>query len=1027
MTDSEYYTWQFYTWEYRGRGLHREGFRVQLEPPFIPFYRHLPRRSIIDDGKRHTWVSQVLEAFKRSPKPLRTEESVLNYEELEPFPDEQRDDNIVFKLYFSKERSNIPDTIKTLLSILSSTHQPISFEVFGNSETITVQFVCSALDAYIMQSILTAYLPTITIQQDEQGIEAILKPDTLTTIFPFALAEEFIRPLATYHQREIDPLTAIVGLLDSITGTEQLGIQILFQGCVNQWGDSIVRSATMYDGKSFFLDAPEAPKLSQEKIESQLFAVSIRGFVQADNDHTRQTLAKNLIHTISLASHSPYNRLVPVVEEEMQEALQDIYARASHRTGMLLNVEELATLVHIPSTAIQSKKFTTSTRKTKAVPAIAKNKAFTLGLNYHNQIENTVTIGIDERLKHTHIIGATGTGKSTLIANLILQDISNSIGITLLDPHGDLVDDIIARVPAHRMQDIVLIDPTDIAFPIGLNILEAHNDIEKEILSSDLVASFRKFATSWGDQMNTVLGNAIIAILESKRGGTMNDLRRFLIEQDFRNEILNTVSDLSIVYYWKKEYPLQKSNSVGSILTRLDTFLRPKVIRNMLVQKRGLDFEQLLNTNKIILIKLPQGMMGKENSYLLGSLIVSKLHQAAFARQQLQTRSPYFIYIDEFQNFITPSITEMLSGVRKYNVGLILSHQDLQQLQREDAELINSVLGNIYTRIVFRMGEPDAKKLQDGFSGFDYTDLQNLGRGEAVVRVEQPQYDTSLDTTPLTLVADDEKDLMKQQILSFSRNKYATPREVVEQELFDSLDFTATEKKTQKRTVTQKNVAEDSEEAVVTEKQQEIEILDIKNAGLNNTKIIPTTPIQQGVLPPQTALEESIKERDNTHRYLQTLVKKMAESKEYVATIEAAIPNGQVDVLLTKESKTIAIEISNTTDAEWEVHNIGKCIAAKFDVIISLSGDVKQLDKIKKKCAISIDNFDSHSIHFFTPDLLFEYLNQQPIVSTPEAQQTTIKGYRVNVTYDAVTQEEMKRKRASVAQVVMSSLRKKKK
>ncbi len=1027
MTDSEYFTWQFYTWEYRGRGLHQEVYPVALEPPFMPFIRHLPQRSYIDESKRPTWASSLIDMLKGKKEVEEEIIPALDYENLEAFLDTGDTDKVIFKLHFSKERRVSADTIHAMLAVLSATENAISFELYGNSNSITIQFVCTQKDAAMLESILNAYLPSITIQKDEQGLEQILQKQGMTSVISFALQEEFIRPIAQYASKEVDPFTGIIGLMETLKNEEQLGIQILFQGCVNRWSESIIRTAIDIDGKSFFADAPESPKLAQEKIQSPLFGVSIKAFVQANHQQRRESLAYNFVTTIQQATKSPFNAIVPVKEDDIQQAIKNVYYRTSHRTGMLLNAGELATLIHIPSHTIQSRKLESSTRKTKTVPSIATNKEYILGTNNHTHTETNVTISTDARLKHTHIIGATGTGKSTLIANLILQDLKKGIGVTLLDPHGDLVDDIIARLPKHRLQDVVLLDPSDAEFPVGLNILEAHSDIEKEILSSDLVASFRKFSTSWGDQMNTVLGNAIIAILESSKGGTLNDLRRFLIEQEYRNEFLETVSNPSIKYYWLKEYPLQKSNSIGSILTRLDTFLRPKVIRNMVVQQQGLDFEQLLNTNKIILVKLAQGLIGKENSYLLGSLIVSKLHQAAFSRQKIQTRNPYFIYIDEFQNFITPSITEMLSGVRKYNVGLVLSHQDLQQLQREDSELINSVLGNIYTRIVFRVGEPDAKKLQDGFSDFDYTDLQNLGRGEAVVRIEQPQYDTSLDTIGLEHIDEIEKEQSKQQVFQVSRSKYATPKDVVERVLYESLDMNVVEKKVSKRTAKKEDDFEENNEENTTEIVKDIE----KNITeeISTAQIHPSaaTAIHKEIQPAQVIKEEPLKERDTTHRYLQNLIKKMAESKDFVATIEAAIPNGQVDVLLTKDNQTIAIEICNTTDAEWEVHNIQKCIAAKFDVIVSLSGDGKQLEKIKKKCTTSIENFDSQPIYFFTPDALFEFLNQTQIVQDLQPQTTTMKGYRVSVQYDAITQDEMKRKRASVAQVVMGSLRKNKK
>ena len=1010
MTNCEFFTLQFYTWEYRGRGFHEEEYTVALEPPFMPFYRHRPRPKVLDEGKRPTWLSKIVDTIKGVEETQSVDKSeALDYESLEAFYDPGIQDKVIFKLQLSRDRKVTPETMRSLLAVLSSTEQKLSFEIIGNKSTITFQLVCSRRDETMLYALLSAYLPCITIQKEIGTEGAILVDNAMTSVISFGLQEEFTRPLLQYPHTKIDPLTAIIGLMDTIEDDIQVGIQVLFQGCVNDWSDSILRSVTDYDGNSFFADAPDAPKLALEKVQSPLFAVSIKAFVQADTQYVRQTMLQDIATTIVRSTKSQSNTLVPFVETDMAQAILHIYVRQTHRTGMLLNTDELASIVHIPSESIHSKKLVKNTRKTTPVPAIAKGKEIILGINTHTSFETLVSITNDDRLKHTHIIGATGTGKSTLIANMILQDIAKGTGITLLDPHGDLVDDIIARIPEHRLQDVVLLDPSDIDFPIGLNILEAHNDVEKEILSTDLVASFKKFATSWGDQMNAVLGNAILAMVESTDGGTLHDLRRFLIEWEYRREFLKSVSDPTVRYYWLKEYPLLKSSSIGSILTRLDTFLRPKVIRNMLIQKKGLDFAQILNSDKILLVKLSQGLIGKENSYLLGSLIVSKLHQAILARQRLQIRTPYFIYIDEFQNFITPSISEMLSGIRKYNVGLILSHQDLQQLQREDTELVNSVLGNIYTRIVFRVGEPDAKKLQDGFADFDYTDLQNLGRGEAVIRIEQPKYNTSLTTIPLSNIEVLTKERKQQIVIDHTRNRYAKPKDEVERELLETLhlDIPVEEKKGSKKA-----------EVIPVEKEIEDEVL------------IPSPDISQQISNKEIAHEPLPKERDvSTHRYLQTLVKKMAEAKGYVATIESMIPytSEQVDVLLAKDNRTIAIEICNTTDAEWEVHNIQKCITAGFDEIISLSGDPKQLERIKKKCIENMVDFTKHTILFFTPDVLFEYLNQEPIIQDAPPQQTTMKGYRVSVSYDAITQDEMKRKRSSVAQVVMSSLRKQKK
>lgn len=1003
LSKAEYYTYQFYTWELRGRGWYVTDDPVHLEPPFIPFFRQEFRPGYIDDGKRPTLVSSFIEKFRRKKKEPVEEIEILDYEELEPFIYSEAPSLHALQVKLPKERKITPERMKALIIMLSQSVTPVSFEILGNAKEIILQFVSG--DVYTIETYIKAYFPECTLLQSDKYLEDILMPNVQTTVVDFGLQQEFVRPIQIHKNYVIDPLTGVFGILEQLQDGEHGGIQILFQGAVNEWSDSIFRGVALSDGSSFFADEPDAPKLAIDKIQSPLFGATIRAFSQAEKPDDSLLIVEKIGYTLINASRSATNQLIPLPTEayDFQTRINDIYLRQSHRLGMLLNADELCTLLHFPSENIVSKKLFGNSRKTKETPKISRNKEFTLGNNYHNGATEKVTFSIEDRLKHTHIIGATGTGKSTLIANLILQDIKKGMGLVLFDPHGDLVDDIIAHIPPDQLDNVVLIDPFDTEYPIGLNILEVHSEIEKEVLSSDLVASFRKYATSWGDQMNSVLGNAIQAILENTGGGTLNDLRRFLIEKEFRHSYLKNVSDPSIQYYWKKEYPLLKTNSIGPILTRLDTFLRPKSIRNMVIQEKGIDFEALFNSNKIILLKLSQGLIGTENSYLLGSLILSKIHQAIFRRQQSNIRNPIMLYLDEFQNFITPSIKDMLSGIRKYNVGLTLSHQDLQQLQRQDSELLNSVLGNINNRIVFRVGEPDAKKLQDGFSDFDFIDFQNLGRGEAIIRIEQPQYDCSLDTLPLKDISPEEKQSNAESVISNSHKLYATPKSEVEKLLLESFDF---------------DIPEVGKEMLVIKEKPIVQ---------EETHKIKDSPIVTSVAIPVKPAEPKEEKELSTHRYLQTLVKKMAEARGYIAILETKLPSGpgQVDVLLTKESKTIAVEICVTTDADWEMHNIEKCIAANYDTVISLCGDPKQLEKIRKKCIEGIPELEKRQVHFFTPDALFAFLDAAG--KDEVSQEQIIKGYRVNVTYDLVTQEEMDRKRASVAQVVMNSLRKQKK
>ncbi len=384
-------------------------------------------------------------------------------------------------------------------------------------------------------------------------------------------------------------------------------------------------------------------------------------------------------------------------------------------------------------------------------------------------------------MRHIHIIGNSGCGKSSLLLNLIRQDIENGEGVAVLDPHGDLIDQILGIIPADRVDDVVLVNPSDVEFPIGFNILQAHSEEEKNLLASDLVSVFRRLSTSWGDQMDTVLQNSILVFLESSRGGTLADLRRFLLEPAYRTEFLETVQDPELIYYWQKVFPqLSGGKSIGPVLTRLQDFFSRKPLRNMVSQRDNkLNFADIMDGGKIFLAKLSEGLCGAENSYLLGTLLVSKFQQIAMSRQaqQVAVRKDFWLYIDEFDHFITPSMAEILKGARKYRLGLTLAHQELHQLQG-DPKVESAVATHPCTRIVFRVGDDDAKKLGEGFESFDARSLKTLEKFHAIARVERNDFDFNLALRKPDL--SDYSNERKEAVIAASRAKYATPRAEVE-------------------------------------------------------------------------------------------------------------------------------------------------------------------------------------------------------------------------------------------------------
>ena len=1008
----------FYDWEKRGRGWEVWDFPVDLEPPFVPFWYHAAvayqvqaHEKYIDDGKRETVLSLLASGISSifSPKKENPHEEIDDTP-LEPFPLKEDDGTLyAFGISLPKDHQVKPDEAEQLLLMLSMSAYPISFEIIATHTSIILQFVCHETDASYVHSQLKAYFPSSIIEDRSEYLSDIITDDLNGTILDFGLAEEFMRPLAISTSYDIDPYIGLFGILENMAEDEQSFVQFIFKGALNPWSQSIIHSVTDNKGDPFFLDAPEMVPLAKEKIASPLFGVVIRVVAQSSVEGRSEAIVRRIGNAITRLSTSKSNHLIALSSQDytIERFINDLVLRQSHRLGMLLNSKELANLVHLPAPSVVSPKLISDTKKTKQASEIATGHPFVLGLNIHQGREVEVSLSSSQRLKHMHVIGATGTGKSTFLLSCIVRDMHLGNGIAVLDPHGDLIENILPFVPPHRLQDIIIIDPADSEYPVGFNILTAHSEVEKDILSSDLVAVFRRLSTSWGDQMNSIFANAILAFLESEQGGTLVDLRRFLVETSFRNEFLKTVTDPNIVYYWKKEFTLLRGNSIAPILTRLDTFLRPKLIRNMVAQKQSLNFEDILDSKKILLIKLSQGLIGSENSYLLGTFIVSKIQQTAMARQAKakESRNDFFLYIDEFQYFITPSMSTILSGARKYHLGLVLAHQDMQQLTKQDSELASSVVSNAGTRICFRVGDIDAKKFEDGFSYFEAKDLQNLGTGEAIVRIDRPEFDFTISTEPLYEENDEYTEAAKEIIINYSREKYGTPKAEVEK------------------------ILEVLRDDVVNEKPEPIS----KKAA--EPKVRPQTipkeePIQEVETPdlPLQPIEPSMeKQEESKHRYLQTLVKKMAESRGYKATIELPTPDGKgrVDVALERNGKKIAVEISVTTSEDWEIHNIEKCIAAGYEIVVACSTDKKVVESMKRKIQSVISEMHLSKIFALEPEGLFAFLDEE--IAKEASIERRVKGYRVKVGYSASSPDEANAKKDSIAKVVADSIKKMKK
>ncbi len=1037
-TLSEQLTEDFYKWEQRGRGWLLWDFPVRLEPPFIPFISSVfTREPIVDDGRKPSLLTSFAEKVKNKFASSEEQEKSKDYffSQGPEFLTESAPLTSVTVSVPEGQKIDFDYTEQFLLN-LRYCKFPVSFEIVGCFEEISFQVICREPDFSTVIQQLKAYFPDAALYENQQP-KCRLDRNNPSVIVDFGLSQEFMRPLKAFRGFEPDPLTGIVGSMENLAEGEMAMFQILFEPVRNPWHENILKSLTDCEGGNFFTDSPEMIKLAQEKINKPLLAAVIRVAGSSQSEARAWEITKGLAAGLQQVSNPPSNELIPLDTDEAYTHdlhFDDLYYRQSHRTGMLLNTAELLSLVHLPSVSVKTAKLKREIKRTKQAPSIVSGHKLVLGKNVHQGKEIEVTLSPIQRRRHTYIIGTTGRGKSTLFLNMIRQDIQQGNGIAVLDPHGDLIEHIMPYVPEERFDDVILLDAADSNYPVGLNVLSAHSEQEKTLLSSDLVGVFRRLSTSWGDQMNSVFANAILAFLESEKGGTLIDLQHFLVDNSFRRDFLKTVTDQQVIYYWKKQFPMLRPNACSPILTRLNEFLRRKSIRNMVIQKEGLDFQKIMDTKKIFLANLSQGMVSKGVSYLLGALLVTKFHQAAMARQAQpeEKRKDFYLYVDEFQNFATQSMTEILSEARKYRLGLIVTHQELKQLWSQNPELASSVRSNPGTRICFGLGDFDAKKLEEGFSYFEAKDLTNLDVGEAIVRVDKSDYDFNIETYLPENVPHQLGLERKEKIIELSRKKYAKSRKELEQ-LLDWQEEALKEKAPAVETPTirakkpapkEKAAKPKSELSLqeqgflkfidshsgkfVTKIYKALKLSGYKGDKLKNSLIEKGLVVQQetrkgkrGRLAKELVLTEkgqALAQKLTTrgkggdvHQQLQESIAEQAKVFGWKADIEKKIPRSleSVDVELKKDDIKVAVEIASTTKPKHEKENIKKCLQAGYDYILAVSSDDKLLAEIKRLVKQTFNSKEKERIYFYSPESIKHFfhttggsiVSEKPIVS----------------------------------------------
>jgi len=634
-----------------------------------------------------------------------------------------------------------------------------------------------------------------------------------------------------------------------------------------------------------------------------------------------------------------------------------------------------------------------------------------------------------DRDSHFYAIGATGVGKSKFLQYLILQDILEGRGVGVIDPHGDLIEDLKgllfvglgARDPKETLSEmIILIDPTDPVSTVSFNPLEKLPGISAAEQANELVSSFKKiWADSWGVRMEDLMRNALISLCEAEL--TLVELTPFLTDRRFREAVLDNVTNIVAKDYFQRFDAMTDRAQIPwiePITNKMGAVFADERIKAIFASpKSTFNLREAMDERKVVLVKLDKGRL-KDAANLLGALLVAKIQMAAFSRSDIpqSLRTPFYLYIDEFQNFASESFSVILSEARKYALFVTMAHQSLTQISDE---LRNLILSSCGIQVYFRLSRQDAQLLAK--EAFRYSGSWEEGISE-------------LQSLPLRAC------YVKNKIHGGMIHINAVPMEHPAKVL--EVDEDEFRKYVNRLPFGKKYLVERNAVALLTEVRRSLVVKEVEpkhEPGRPNKTLevrhvpepmreVKLEPVHEVVpvrseKPMKKEKDQSIVEEKGAsqHQYLQNLIKRMAEEKGYKATIEEPIEGGRVDVGLSKNRQKIACEISVTNTPEHECGNIEKCLNAGYDTVIMCSQDRKHLARIRDFTTEKLKAPALEKVQFLEPEeLLFYFEEEGARASTKEER---IKGYKVQVNYQPVDRADKERKREAVAKVILGAFK----
>lgn len=612
-----------------------------------------------------------------------------------------------------------------------------------------------------------------------------------------------IYPFKTYPQFEGDSEASLFAVLTKGDKQDQAWIQMVITPLADTWVFNFWRSCKIrfrtikgfFRFKNRFKTQDIAgieDKAIKAKVQKDYYQIGIRiAYLSTDQEKANQRL-RALVEAFSPFNTDDLNAFKPSAILHGINLVRKYKSRiqAPH---FQVNTEELASLYHFPNADMIPHIVHVLARKGQPpldLPVKGTDDdqkiCFFGTTNFHNQ-NNIFGMKRVDRQRHLYVIGKSGVGKSKLFELLSIEDVMNGHGIAVLDPHGDLIEDIIKRIPEDRVKDVIYFDPSDTDFPIAFNPLEQVAPQYKMRVTIGFIEIFKKlFGSNWTPRLEHVLRYTTLALLDSPNT-TVLSIVKMLTDKNYRQKIVARIEDSVVKNFWVNEFAgwSEKfdNEAIMPVLNKVGQFISTALIRNMVGQPENkLNMRKIMDEGKILLVKLSRGLLGDENSNLLGAMLITKIQQAAMSRADIreEDRKPFFLYVDEFQNFATDTFEQILSEARKYRLSVTLAHQFMAQLT---PALRSTVFGNVGSIISFRVGADDANILEKEYTPvFKVRDIINLGVQEFYVKMAIDGETRDAFSGKTLPVKYPEKDF-RAQILEHSRQVYGKPRHHVEEDL----------------------------------------------------------------------------------------------------------------------------------------------------------------------------------------------------------------------------------------------------